>query len=600
MSTTTDIEHKAINELERFIEDSECIAPFIDENDKEPCWDGHLYVYSDANKDKEHLTGRVPVQVKGTEVKNFKCRKYSFSIDMNDLKAYLNEPTFYIVCQIKKGTKERKLFYRALLPSLVKNIIRVHSKQKTVAVRMEPFPQELHEFEDVLKVFVGDSRRQVSFANKNDFTMEQVKLRGVKQLSFIAPNKKMDQFQLMKYLSTHSSYLYAKVDEDLDYEIPVEGPMVFSFQREVNEPISIGGKTYFEKFKTEIKDGNIIANVGDGLLKMEIPLDEEQAKKHSKLSIHDESSYLSEAIRNADFALNLHETGQITLGKTVFNISKVKEKDAVERIKKNLKNWKELKGVLDKLHVRKEFDLTKISREQEHLISVLIDAIGRGKKVDIPDATSTLLVWEISNVKLLLWCSVGIDGKCTLGDFFDGELNIAYKYGENMVYESSAFTYLQTENLWERCDNIPYEKQIASYEAFVGKNPRIYEMANYDMLDMVRTYDKISESNLDKAAMIYDSALSLSEWLQANDVEYNKTLHIVNRLQIIKRKRSFTEEEVISLEEIRESSDGNASLQLACSILLDDIDSVRKYENACTQEELTLLKQFPIWHFYAA
>jgi len=64
MSTTTDIEHKAINELERFIEDSECIAPFIDENDKEPCWDGHLYIYSNACKGKEHLTGRVPVQVK--------------------------------------------------------------------------------------------------------------------------------------------------------------------------------------------------------------------------------------------------------------------------------------------------------------------------------------------------------------------------------------------------------------------------------------------------------------------------------------------------------------------------------------------------------
>lgn len=156
----------------------------------------------------------------------------------------------------------------------------------------------------------------------------------------------MDQFQLMKYLSTHSSYLYAKVDEDLDYEVPVEGPMAFSFQREVNEPVSVGGKTYFEKFKTEIKDGNIIANVGDGLLKMEMPIDEELAKRHSKLSIHDESAYLSDAIRNAEFALNLHETGQITLGKIVFNISKAKEKDAVERIKKYLQNWKELKDVL--------------------------------------------------------------------------------------------------------------------------------------------------------------------------------------------------------------------------------------------------------------
>ena len=60
------IEEKALNYFKSFIEDSKVISQYLDENDKEPCWDGHLYLYSDGKHDKKNLLGRVPVQIKGT------------------------------------------------------------------------------------------------------------------------------------------------------------------------------------------------------------------------------------------------------------------------------------------------------------------------------------------------------------------------------------------------------------------------------------------------------------------------------------------------------------------------------------------------------
>lgn len=107
---TKAIEEKALNYFKTFIEDSKVISQFLAEDDKEPCWDGHLYLYSDGMRDKEHLLGRVPVQIKGTEVVHFVTKKWKFELEKVDLKAYLHEPTFFIVCQVKKDSKERKLF----------------------------------------------------------------------------------------------------------------------------------------------------------------------------------------------------------------------------------------------------------------------------------------------------------------------------------------------------------------------------------------------------------------------------------------------------------------------------------------------------------
>lgn len=53
------IEEKAILCFKEYILDSKIISQYLNENDKEPCWDGHIYLYSDVKKDKNHLIGRI-------------------------------------------------------------------------------------------------------------------------------------------------------------------------------------------------------------------------------------------------------------------------------------------------------------------------------------------------------------------------------------------------------------------------------------------------------------------------------------------------------------------------------------------------------------
>lgn len=127
---TKAIEEKALNYLKTFIEDSERISQYLADNDKEPCWDGHLYLYNEEGKSKRNLQGRVPIQVKGTEVERFKTKKWKFKLERVDLQAYLHEPTFFIVCQIKKNSKERMLFYRELLPCTVQKLLKDMRKRK--------------------------------------------------------------------------------------------------------------------------------------------------------------------------------------------------------------------------------------------------------------------------------------------------------------------------------------------------------------------------------------------------------------------------------------------------------------------------------------
>ena len=58
------IETISVNAVRDSIVTSEFLDQFIADNDKEPSWDGAVYIYGDKSKKKSSLKGRMPVQVK--------------------------------------------------------------------------------------------------------------------------------------------------------------------------------------------------------------------------------------------------------------------------------------------------------------------------------------------------------------------------------------------------------------------------------------------------------------------------------------------------------------------------------------------------------
>ena len=593
---TKAIEEKALNHFKTFIEDSKVISQYLDDNDKEPCWDGHLYLYADGIRDKEHLQGRVPVQIKGTEVGQIKKKKWKFKLEKADLKAYLEEPTFFIVCQVKKNSKERRLFFRELLPDLVNKLLRDMGKNATRMTLFHPLTEDLKEFEDQLMVFLSNSKKMISFAHSKLLSMEEALKKGIKDFSFIAPSKYADRLQLMKYLSTHSSYIYAKISKELDIDMPLSnGPGRFIFQRDDDGEVRVGDKVYFKGYHNEIKDGRIFIKIGN-VMTINMPMDNTDIEQ-ATVKLTTKAKYLKESINEAEFGVALNDTGVLSVGMIDLQM-RVHEKEYVEELRQKLIRWKELDNVLDKLHVTKPFDLTAITDNQGKLIDILIETVGKGNMVNLPGQEATLLLWEIGNIKLLLWCEVGKDGMCAIGDFFDRSIRIAYKISEDETINVSPYSYLQLDKLWEKVDNIDFDNIVASAEEAARQHEYCYMMSNYDVLAMITAADALEKTDVERSKKLLEEALKLDEWLIGKEPKDEmRPLHIINKMQIMKRQRDLTADECQTLEDMLNDEFARNMAKAGVYLLLDRKEDFQQLFETMQEDEKKSVKEFPIWRF---
>ena len=593
---TKAIEEKALNHFKSFIEDSKVISQFIADNDKEPCWDGHLYLYADGIRDKEHLQGRVPIQIKGTEVGRFVTKKWKFKLEKADLKAYLEEPTFFIVCQVKKDSKERMLFFRELLPDLVNKLLRDMGKNATRMTLFHPLTEDLKEFEDQLMVFLSNSKKMISFAHSKLLSMEEALKKGIKDFSFIAPSKYTDRLQLMKYLSTHSSYIYAKISKELEVDMPLSnGPGRFIFQREDDSEVRVGDKVYFKGYHNEIKDGRIIIKIGN-VMTINMPMDNTDMKQ-ATVKLTTKAKYLKESINEAEFGVALNDTGVLSVGMLDLQM-KVHEKEYVEELRQKLIRWKELDNMLETLHVTKPFDLTAITDDQGKLIDLLIETVGKGNMVNLPGQEATLLLLEIGNIKLLLWCAIGKDGMCAIGDFFDRSIRIAYKISEDETINVSPYSYLQLDKLWEKVDNIDFDNIISSAEEAARQHKYCYMMSNYDVLAMITAADALEKTDVERSKKLLEEALKLNDWLIGKEPKDEmRPLHIINKMQIMKRQRELTADERQMLEDMLNDEFAGDMVKAGVYLLLDRQEEFQQLFETMQEGEKKSLKEFPIWRF---
>lgn len=80
------IEKLSVNIVSNSIIMCPLLCPYISENDKEPSWDGFVYIYGTEGHNKDTITGRLAVQVKGTKKDDFSKENITFPMDVSDLK----------------------------------------------------------------------------------------------------------------------------------------------------------------------------------------------------------------------------------------------------------------------------------------------------------------------------------------------------------------------------------------------------------------------------------------------------------------------------------------------------------------------------------
>lgn len=597
MANYTDIEKKAINQLRLYVEDSPVIVPYVSEDDKEPIWDGYLYLYTAPTKDKEHFFDKVAVQIKGKTVDYIKTDNFKYPIDTRDLRAYLNEPVVYVVCQIVEGTKKRKLFYRCLLPETIKNILKGKDKQDSVSVLMKPMPINCEDFENILTAFASDRRKQLQYAHRPSMPIEEVKKRGILRFQLSAPAKPMSSIKALQYLSSHESFLYANLDPQYDITIPVDlgGECTISFDIAKEIEIKVGDRVFFNSVKSKIENGVIKVNVEDALtFDLE---DLNEILRTKTIQVHTRSDQLGKRIKEYEFILALYKHQIISVGDSHFVVD-VEGLGDISEIEKQYAYWSDVQLLLNKMNVTKPLLLSTITTEDFRHVELLREGILRGKCLNSSSANDELYILSIGNINLLIWSSkVGDNNKCRIGDFFDGSIELGFQRNNKML-AASPFSYLRN-NLWHKIDNIPFDHMIESMEGIAAKHEYFIELIVFDLLAMLTAADKIKQDDEMKYQELIRWALELNQWLTLkakNKVE--EILCRLNLLQIYKRQRSLETQEIEWLKSLLIDDDLEIHFKLGVSALLEDKELFLYYKKQITSEDFEILKTQPISKFF--
>ena len=169
------VETISVNAVRDSIVCSDFLDQYIPDNDKEPSWDGSVYIYTDKSKTKDKLKGRIPVQVKGTEKDDFSKEEISFPVSTVDLKNYLNDggAVFFVVYIGQKGLR-KQIYYSELPPIKLKMYLAEAKGQKTKSIKLKKFPSDSNEKATIFFQCFENCQKQASFSNVQLLSLEEI------------------------------------------------------------------------------------------------------------------------------------------------------------------------------------------------------------------------------------------------------------------------------------------------------------------------------------------------------------------------------------------------------------------------------------------
>lgn len=597
---TTQTEQWGIDAVANVLSQTDTLRRFIKENDKTPLWDGEVFIYNGNNWNNENLVGKVSVQVKGNVVAKtkLKSKDVSFSVRMVDMKNYqANRGTIYFVVLInKKDTTQRTVFYETLLPQKIRSYIRGIENQKSCTIKLKQLPLDKHELHSIFYNFYNNSIYSdipsISFEELSSRT-DIVKITA--NTVFFSPNCNIQS--PIDVLLNNELYWSAKI-AGYPISIPIEweqGMELAIVSKKGTKPIFVNGEKYENYVSvTKTKERSII-HFGESTT-----ITFTKGVKSAKMS-YAHSNSLANRIKDLTFIISVVETGvvaiennqTISLGKIVadepFDINLAKKE--LEYYKKVDKFWKSLK-------ITQDFEIGNIdSNSSLKELNLIMNSIGGKKAVHInTDGKHKCYLFRksISNFEILFFLETADKEKklYNIHSFIDynGIFKICRDDTENIT---SRYSVLSPDDYIE-LSNIDFSSILQSYKDIIHLNNKIYEPANYDLLNLLLAYDKHNEH----PPIILNTAKEIASWLREDSgdvLQYEiKTL---NYLQTIKRERELNDDENSELCNIAEKSE-NLIFKLGANLLLENYNVSRLQFKELDEKRKEELKSYPIYKFW--
>lgn len=562
------IEQISVDSINREINKHNLLDTYVKSKDKEPSWDGHIYVYKNENMNVNSIEGRVPVQVKGEEVKEFSGKDKKYNVKIADLKNYQKEGIgvlFFVVEIINSETT--KIYYRELLPlDLNIELRNIRKNQVHRKIKFKELSQEEHSsLYYICRNFLNNSNQQ-----KGKIILSKEEIKNVKDITFDIVTKKDN---LEEYILNNPIYFYGRIEGEKEL-IPLEKVDCFGLAVEFKGTITAGSsKIFYNKYKILRTKDNYVIYIGKSI----------QIDKKEKQLIINIKGNIYERLYDLEFITELSKTQTLQINDGKFTFGKLKKK---ENLFKNIQMYQDLKQVFDKLGMFFNIPLERLNKEDFDNLNKLINLAKNQNFVNTYIKETGIYEIRIGKMKIAFF-GYRQGTSCVIFDLFSDIYNYfcLKEVGEDgKIYTFCLYCNLTEKQLLEYT-NIKFDMILKAFKS-IKMYDRYATLTNNFLLNSIKIYDKTKNINF----------LNLAEKLNNLLLEYeDSAVNKINKFQIIARKRKFNIKEIEEIINLKKDIDNNLILY-AISILLHSKEEIKYYEDKLSKTEFDNIKKYPIYN----
>ena len=558
------IEKRGINILTGKILECKHMSPFLGQNDKTPGWDGEIYLY-EKNKQysNEFFKGKIQVQVKSTEkIKNNSYTLKRTYLDMFDKDG--NGTLLFVV-----DVTNEKVYYKNLFPVEIKKILKQFKNgQKTKSIKIElAADKNINIIDKVCDFFWENSllQRNTECINIENFQKYEEELNNTEKVKIINFNK-----EEYIYISDNIIGKYKYVFGDI-------GDIKKTFSSE--QEVIIGDKTYL----LQVRMSSTLDKLN------EIIIEDTLILKENEVIFNLGNKNIKETIIIFEFILNFIKNKKLIIKDgCVFELNNFPEMD----FKYISEIFNFLKALDDKLENYGAVFNNAIKEFSDRDWKIFNQLVNLEKNANING--NTIYSIRINNKLIFILAIKYNDGKIKSYNYFEkfkkieelSTLKFLLKVNEK-IYEYSTYITMNKEQLINALNMNVKTIEGSIIELYT---PELYEKYTIFLLEVLNAYDETRETKwLELAEMII--TLIISKQKENNNID------IINKYQILRRKRKLTDKEKNELKNIYDSDD-NIMVKASCAILIDNSYDFKFNFEKLNKKEKEEFQKYPIYNLF--
>lgn len=585
MMNSNSIEKRAVNAVEDYFAKIERIDSTISRGDKEPSWDGFLYLYLDDSMKNETLIGRIPVQVKGKQGEF--VESLSYPVKTSDLWNYIREGGCVYFVVLINDQQECKIFYRMLTPIELQNILKGKEQNKSINVKMKPLEGSDDDVYHSLVDFYRDMKKQTGSPIKT-LSLKDLVDGNYDTFRFSLSGFDASKESLESFITRKAICLYVKPMDANASDIPIqEGRCFLKLIQNVKQAVSVNGTVFYNSFEKTFEKNKVILGIGHCL---KVAFDSQNPIEMS-VNIKLEATELKAMTQDIRFVLAAIGNRSFNIGDFQVDIPSDDESQKLYvLLKGEYARLQRVEILLERLHVIKGLDLSTMQKVDWETMNILMAGILDEKELALNVKESRLHNIKVGNLMFLLLVCQQAGGKFRIFDYFNPQTQ--FKLISPEGYEASKYAVLNVDG-YVRYDNIDFPNILPSISALKAKHEYVLDYAKYEVFNMLKAYCKL-DGDKEKSALLLNTSSGVIDWMIKEAENADEKLTYECYAYLVKfLKNSLSEEDIATLNGILFSVKGDDSLKANVALLLKNKSAFDVFYSKMTKDEKENFKESP-------